>query len=417
MRSFGELLTEYAARAGIGDSELARRIQVNRLTLIRWKEGVTTRPRYREDILRCAEVLRLAAAERDLLLAAGGFAPESPPGPPPVPGEEEGAGAQADAATPARRRAFALRRRTALVVAAAAIALAGGAAAVALALTRDAEMPPPAAEPAGSLVALAPFVNYTSGEQGYNVRGRIKDALDAEIREAGLADARTMEWPDEIGSEAEAEEAARRSGAEIVIWGEYDSGRVIARFTAPREQAGAREDGMVDIASSPASLPVTINADFPSEARYVALVTLGRIYLERGEHDLAKSALIQAATRPPSEPDALANLRFLMGRAYRGGDLADFDEAIWLFTQAIAARPTLAEAYLNRGLSYLDRGRDGDADQAVLDLTQALAFDRESAAAYRSRAAAYRERAEPGDEELAAADLAEAARLDPGAAG
>ncbi len=411
MRSFGELLTEYAARAGIGDSELARRIQVNRLTLIRWKEGVTARPRYREDILRCAEVLRLADDERDLLLAAGGFAPEAPP----VQGEAEGAGARPSAANPTPRRTFALRRRTALVIAAAAIAVAGGAAAVALA--RDAETPLPAAETTGSLVALAPFVNYTSGDQGYNVRGRIKDALDAEIREAGLADARTMEWPDEIGSEAEAEEAARRSGAEIVIWGEYDSGRVIARFTAPREQAGAREGRMVDIASSPASLPVTINADFPSEARYVALVTLGRIYLERGEHDLAKAALIQAATRPPSEPDALANLRFLMGRAYRGGGLADFDEAIWLFTQAIAARPTLMEAYLNRGLSYLDRGREGDADQAVLDLTQALAFDRESAAAYRSRAAAYVERGAPGDAERADADLAEAERLDPNADG
>ena len=411
MRSFGELLTEYAARAGIGDSELARRIQVNRLTLIRWKEGVTARPRYREDILRCAEVLRLADDERDLLLSAGGFAPESPP----VQGEAEGAGAPSAAANAAPRRALALRRRTALVIAAAAIAVAGGAAAVALA--RDAETPLPAAETTGSLVALAPFVNYTSGDQGYNVRGRIKDALDAEIREAGLADARTMEWPDEIGSEAEAEDAARRSGAEIVIWGEYDSGRVIARFTAPREQAGAREGRMVDIASSPASLPVTINADFPSEARYVALVTLGRIYLERGEHDLAKAALIQAATRPPSEPDALANLRFLMGRAYRGGGLADFDEAIWLFTQAIAARPTLMEAYLNRGLSYLDRGREGDADQAVLDLTQALAFDRESAAAYRSRAAAYIERGAPGDAERADADLAEAERLDPNAEG
>lgn len=410
MRSFGELLTEYAARAGIGDSELARRIQVNRLTLIRWKEGVTARPRHREDILRCAEVLRLADDERDLLLAAGGFAPESPP----APGEAADAGERPGAANPPRRRAFALRRRTALVIAAAAIAVAGGAAAVALA--RDAAPPQPsAAEPTGSVVALAPFVNYTSGEQGYNVRGRIKEALDAEILEAGLANARTVEWPEEIGSEAEAEEAARRSGAEIVIWGEYDSGRVIARFTSPREEAGAREGRMVDIASSPASLPVTINADFPSEARYVALLTLGRIYLERGEHDLAKAALIQAATRPPSEPDALANLRFLMGRAYRGGDLADFDEAIWLFTQAIAARPTLTEAYFNRGLSYLDRGREGDADQAVLDLTQALAFDRENAAAYRSRAAAYIARGEEGDADRAESDLAEAARLAPDA--
>ena len=82
MQTFAELLTEYTSRTGIGDAELARRIPVSRLTLVRWKEGVTERPRYREDVLRVAEILRLTDEERDLLLAAGGFAPESPPEPP-----------------------------------------------------------------------------------------------------------------------------------------------------------------------------------------------------------------------------------------------------------------------------------------------------------------------------------------------
>ncbi len=79
MQTFAELLTEYAARTGIGDAELARRIPVSRLTLVRWKEGVTERPRYREDVLRVAELLRLTDEERDLLLVAAGFVPESPP--------------------------------------------------------------------------------------------------------------------------------------------------------------------------------------------------------------------------------------------------------------------------------------------------------------------------------------------------
>ncbi len=413
MQSFGELLTEYAARAGIGDSELARRVQVNRLTLIRWKEGVTARPRYREDALRCAEVLRLSDEERDLLLAAAGFAPESAA---PALAEAEGASARSGAASPPRR-AFAPRLRLGLAAAAFVVV---AAVAAGVALTRSAEPPQPALPAPGeaeSLVALAPFVNYTSGQQGYNVRGRIKEALDAEIRAAGLARARTTEWPEEIANADEAEDAARRSGADVLIWGEYDSGRVIARFTSAQDEAGAREGGMVDVAASPSDLPVTINADFPSEVRYAALLTLGQVYLERGEHDLAKSALIQAATRPPREPDALAKLRFLMGRAYRGGELADLDEAIWLFTQAIAARPTLTEAYLNRGLSYLARGREGDADQAVADITRALAFDAENPAAYRSRAAALRERGAPGDDGLADADLAEAGRIESRAAG
>ena len=134
MRSFGELLTEYAARAGIGDSELARRVQVNRLTLIRWKEGVTARPRYREDALRCAEVLRLSDEERDLLLVAAGFTPESAP----ALGEAGGAAAQS-AAAERPRRSFTRRLRVGLAVAVIAAVAAG------VALMRSAEPPPPAA--------------------------------------------------------------------------------------------------------------------------------------------------------------------------------------------------------------------------------------------------------------------------------
>ena len=77
MPTFAELLTEYMIRTGIGDAELARRIEVSRLTLIRWKEGVTTRPRHREDVVRCAEVLRLTPDERDKLLLAAGIAPDN----------------------------------------------------------------------------------------------------------------------------------------------------------------------------------------------------------------------------------------------------------------------------------------------------------------------------------------------------
>ena len=65
------------ARAGIGDSELARRIPVSRPTLIRWREGVTARPRYREDVSRCAEILRLTPGETDAFLSAAGFAPDA----------------------------------------------------------------------------------------------------------------------------------------------------------------------------------------------------------------------------------------------------------------------------------------------------------------------------------------------------
>ena len=79
MKTFAELLTVYMDRTGIGDAELARRIPVSRQTLVRWKEATTTRPRYRGDVIRCGELLRLTDEERDELLLAAGFSPESVP--------------------------------------------------------------------------------------------------------------------------------------------------------------------------------------------------------------------------------------------------------------------------------------------------------------------------------------------------
>ena len=408
MQTFAELLTEYAARTGIGDAELARRIPVSRLTLVRWKEGVTERPRYREDVLRVAELLRLTDEERDLLLVAAGFAPESPPEPAESSLPLRAGEVLPDVVQGVRLPVSPRRRRTpGLAVAVVALVVVVAAGLVAALVLRDTTVYPEAAS-GESLIVLAPFVNYTSGQQGFNIVGRLREAIDTEIREAGLAGARTVDWPKEIEDEEDAAAAGELSGARLVIWGEYDSGRVIARFTVPRAETEPRAGEVVDIVSSPVGLPVTINADLTAEVRHVALITLGQLYLERQEFDLAKTVLIQASTSPPSDPEALANLRFLMGRAYRGGELYDFDEAIWLFTQTLAIRPTSAEAYINRGLSYLDRGREGDSDEAIADLTRALAIDFQNAAAYRGRAAAYQERNDIGDAERADADLGQA---------
>ena len=79
-------------RTGIGDAELARRIPVSRQTLVRWKEATTTRPRYRQDVIRCGELLRLTDEERDELLLAAGFSPETAQTPevPPPPAQTSG---------------------------------------------------------------------------------------------------------------------------------------------------------------------------------------------------------------------------------------------------------------------------------------------------------------------------------------
>lgn len=416
MSTFADLLTEYMARIGIGDAEMARRVGVSRLTLIRWKEGVTSRPRYREDVINCADLLRLTPAERDGLLLAAGFSPDAPPTidqtttlavPPPVEQPEVATG------TYSRSR----RRRKSLMIAATVISVPFVVAiAVAAALILD-ESPDPFASPGESLMVVAPFVNYTGGQQGFNVRGRIKAEIDRQIVEAGLDGVRTMEWPEEIESEDAALDVARRSDATIVIWGEYDSGRIKATLTVPEEQREVVGQSVVDIASSPAELPTIINLDLADEVRSIALLTLGQLYLERQDFDTAKLVFIQALDQPPVDPAALASLWYRLGRAYQGGDLADLDEAISLFSKALAVYPQSVDVYSSRGLSYLERGRDGDASRAIADLTQAVAISPNAVSAHINRAVAFMERGQPGDLRQALTDLNRAIGLEPESVG
>ena len=408
-------------RTGIGDAELARRIPVSRPTLIRWREGVTTRPRYREDVLRCAELLRLTPSETDEFLQAAGFSPESSPvevdSRPADDGAEETAPILAPTPAPVPVGAPASpppSRRRAVVAGAVLVLLIGAAAAVALVMGLRDTTDYPAALDGESLIVIAPFVNYTGGQQGYNVLGRLKHEIDGEVTTAGLSGVRTVEWPKQIASESGADEAGRRSDAVIVIWGEYDSGRVMARFTTPRVQSTQRDRQVVDIASSPSELPATINADLTEQVRYVALLTLGQLYLEQGEHDLAKTVLIHASDSNPTDPAALANIRYLLGRSYLGGRLADFDEAVWLFTQVLAVRPRSVEALNSRALAYLERNRTGDVDHAIDDLVQAATINPTHAATYVNLAAAHVERGTGMDLDRAIAELTEALEIQPG---
>ena len=431
-------------RAGIGDSELARRIPVSRPTLIRWREGVTARPRYREDVVRCAEVLRLTPEETRAFLSAAGFESEffELAGEPAGGGDgaasvaesasiggavspvsttsevaEPGAASSPTATATAAARSWRRRlgRRGAIIagLAGAALALALVAAAV-LAMQWRAVDYPMALE-GETLIAVAPFVNYTAGGQGFNVTGRLMAALDEELGAAGLGDARTAELPRAIGSAEEARAAAERSRAALVIWGEYDSGRALARFeTAGGGGAESRGGRVVDIASSPSELPAVINEGLTEETRRAALAALGGLYLERGEHDRAKTALARALRlERAGDPAALANLRFLLGRAYQGGALADHDEAIWLFTQALEVEPRSVEALNARAVSHLDRGREGDADRAVADLARAAAIAPERAATLANLGVAYSERGAEGDSEAALDAFSEALALEP----
>ena len=426
MPDFGEILTSHVERSGISDSDLSRRIGVSRATLIRWKEGLTARPRYREDVLRCAGELRLTPEERDELLIAADFEPEAPPPTAPLsvaaepPAVSLEASPEAPAEPPAepavsRDPPASRRRRLRIIVPAVALA-AAAAVAVALGLMVLPGGPNhPVAEAGESLIVIAPFANYTAGQLGFNIRGRLRDSFDREIAGAGLEGIRTEDWPEEIPGLQTALTAARESGAAIVIWGEYDSGRVLANLTSIPTEHESFGPQVVDIASSPSELPTAINIDLTSEVRAVALLTLSQLYLQREEYDAAKTVLVRALEQPPSDPAALASLHYRLGQAYLSGQYADLDEAIWRFTQVLSVKPRSADTYSSRGLAYLERGRPGDADLAIADLTTASNLAPHLAAPYLNRAVAYMGRGQPGDLDRALRNLERA--MDAGAEG
>ncbi len=401
------------ARTGIGDAELARRIGISRLTLIRWKQGVTERPRYREDLVRCAELLRLTPDERAELLIAAGFSPEKdePAVAESSESDDQTAALPDESARPSSAALYQRRAFRLAVAAVGALLVVLGADVIAVGLLSGPSYP--VAVEGESLIVIAPFVNYTGGQQGYNVRGRLKDEIDREIRAAGLAGARTAEWPEEIHDGPAAEKAGRDSGATIVIWGEYDSGRVIATFTAPRMLSEPYDEQVVDLASSPSDLPTAINLRLTEEVRYAALLTLGQLYVERGEFDRAKTVLVLAMAQPPSDPEALASLKFRLGRAYQGGKLADLDQAIALFTEVLAVQPHSVDTYNSRALAFLDRGRSGDLDRALDDLNRALDIDSKHIPTRVNLAAVYIERNGAGDLDRAVAGLTEAMAIEP----
>jgi len=428
MRSFGELLVFFTDRAGISDSELARAIGVQRQTIFRWKEGQTSRPRYREDVLRMADKLRLSPAERDELLLAAGFPPQEvqsvlaePPSvatrPSPDPADVAGAiqvaeqGAEddlgwqsvppaavqqapADSQVRVAGRPPRLFGNPALLLGvAAAIMLIVAAAGyfvlpfvfgpsttvtptpvpIVVSLPTNTPAPPSVtptpivAAPGEKLLLVAPFVGYTSEELRYNVAGRIEEALQREIHDSRLAGVSVAVLPAPVTAQLQARSVLSAAQASALIWGEYDAGRVRANVTIP----GEGETDWVNPVESPAKLSVVINEDVPNAARMLALFSLGRAYRQEGDLATALRAFEQALALKPQEATMLASLHFYIGTMLpkvRGLEPAVLSDAIGHFTQALALKPEWAENVLyNRGTMYLGRGLLSLEERADLD--------------------------------------------------
>ncbi len=464
MRTFAELLTEYIERAGISDSELARSIGVRRQTLFRWKDGQIQRPRYRNDVIRCAKRLRLNPEERDLLLVAAGFSPETPPTVPPDPKPQEeptppDAVSQADEAGEElrpRQDVVSSRRPWVIGFVGGAVIIVGIVLATAMlsgdedppeipevsttetptpqpttvpesptavpttptlkasVLKQEPEVgqePEPTPEPESKkdIVVIAKFVNYIGGETGYNVAGRIRAALEDELRVGFLPEVEIKVLTEDIRDEAEAQQVAQKTGASVVIWGEYDSGRAHARFTIPALLGSMEESHVERPVASSKDLTATINTELPHDVRLLALLAFAQLYKVGEDSEEAREALAGALDTLPEESDTVANLYFRLAYLHQVGEPPNLAAAEKYYTFAILYWPSSPTPYYNRGIVSATKG---EFDDAISDYTESLFRKPRDPSVLRSRGAAYLDRDRPGDLIRAIDDFSRAIDID-----
>jgi tetratricopeptide (TPR) repeat protein/transcriptional regulator with XRE-family HTH domain len=382
MESFSELLSVFIKRIGVTDAELARRLGVSRQTIFRWREGLTQRPRHRPDVLEMAAKLRLTAHERDQLLLAAGFQPEDPIEEMLPTGPHE-----TQRLPPLSLTRVSLRWLTkswwgiTLIAAISILILVVVSGfwrdvAVWLGIPVQSRSGPPqwpaAAEPDETLILVSEFANYGGVQIGYNVAGRLQEALHSTLLEAGLERVRIERIPETITEEASAQRVGIELQAALVLWGEYDSGRVIAVTTVP--DADVQIEGWEQrwLLAASEELSATINTDMPRDVQWIAMYVLGQIHFWDGQHQEAEIVFKRALIDPPEDSQTLAVVYFFLGLLNSEKTEADLDEVIAYYSEALALWPGLISAVNNRGVAYLQRNAPGDLERAEADLRRAI---------------------------------------------
>ena len=374
MKTFAQLLTEYTRRTGVTDAELARHLGVRRQTIFRWKEGLTKRPRERQDVQRLADKLRLSPAERDELLLAAGFAPETPAPPQPHSSVgDEHLQPPPEVAAPARKwRPWHWGLAAALIL----LALAG---LLIMEMRRPADVRysasiamGPTAAPNETLILAAQFANYGGEKLGYNVAGRLAEVLRTQLDDAGMSQTRVQVIPEIIDSQEQALQLGRGQGARLIIWGEYDSGRVLAHVTPLVPEASTRD--ALHLLTDAADLNAVINTDLPDEVRWLALAALGQIAYLSGDYDHAQQAFQQALQQHPSQLDGLDVVYFYLALLAQRQPQPDQNQIIAYYSQAIDLSPGFVSALNNRSAAYLARNAPGDLERAIADLRRVVAL-------------------------------------------
>jgi len=393
MKNFSQLVSEYIDRIGVSDSEIARRLGVSRQTIFRWREGKTSRPRNREDVLQLASKLRLSLEERDALLVAGGFHPE---------GSVDSA-LQSRPGTDEKQFREAFRRESSnfliglrqgvmhhkkISILVTGLLLIGGFLA-ASGLWRDVAGKfgidvengpkystwPTTASSDETLILVSEFANYGGEQIGYNIAGRIQEALRQDFDETELENVRIELLPQIVSNERAAQHMGEEFHASLVIWGEFDSGRVIAVVSAPtaEERIESREQRWLITSSE--ELNSIVNSDLPRDVRWLSLYVLGRIQLSLQHYDLAEQVFRRALIEDTQDASKAGRIYFFLGLIEDYAQDSNLNEVIAYYSEAVEKFPGLISAYNNRGVAYLGRGQAGDLERALADFQVATAAD------------------------------------------
>ncbi len=266
----------------------------------------------------------------------------------------------------------------------------------------------PKSRPGEEKIVIAKFARYVASA-AYNVGGRLRAALEEEMK-AGFLPGSTIELlSEEVRDEVEAQAVAQNTNASIVIWGEYDSGRVLAHFTVPGLRDNVEQSTVEQPIANPSDLTATINTALPHEVRLLALLTFAQLYENADETEQAQDTLTEALTPRPDQSDTLAMLYFRMGFLNQVHERPNPDKALHYYTLAAVYSPDSPTPYFNRGLVYASQD---DLDSAIADYTESLVRNARDPSVLGSRGIAYLNRKRPGDVIRAVDDLSKSIALD-----
>jgi transcriptional regulator with XRE-family HTH domain len=397
MKSFDQLLNHHIRQLGISDTELARAVGVSRQTIFRWREGLTSRPRRREDVLAIAGKLRLTTEERDALLLAAGFRPEETVPvaeelPAPVP-EDKGPEPETDDLKGEVRSHFNWRSITLAVASALLVVVlilwwvndrrsdtlpddqdrvtvtAGSAFDPTITMTIP---------PASSGEILVIVASQPDSASGSRFAAQLHSALQREVNGHRLTDVRLAVWPQAVGNREDALRLGAAARASLVILGELNPDQVVAQFVhRPDHGAPGQNDDAWDVS-------IAIKDDRPLQLRALALVALGQLTIRGDDLGGALALLAPAANALQDDGEGtdqawlLVNGLLCHTYALEGQP----EQALSYCQQAIeVAQPSAFLA--SRGLAH---GLLGEASLAIADFQEVAAcLERESGQLARTR--------------------------------